>query len=156
MRLPLLSILWCAVVCAVASPVFATTFTISPYLQNGTQTEMTVKWETDLPTSSIVEWGRDLSFGQIVSSPTTGTRHRVRLTGLTPETYYYYRVQSRDAVSSPARFMTAPLRRTPFRCVVYGDNREPATMHKAIITEMVKDMPTMVVHVGEGIWRSVP
>jgi len=120
---------------------------------------MTVKWETDFPTGSIVEWGRSPTFGQIASTPMAVTRHRIRLTRLAPETRYSYRVRSGDAVSAVASFVTAPPSTSPFRCVVYGDNREPSTMHRALIDQMVTDAPAMVLHLGDvclrgyEVWR---
>ena len=158
-RLLSLLFLSCAVFRLSPCSAHATTFTIEPYLQNGTQTAITVKWETDTSATSRVEWGTSLSFGRSVSSTTLVTRHRLRMTGLEPETYYHYRVLSGDAVSSPARFMTDPFRNTPFRCVVYGDNRDPLTMHSAVIASMLLDKPTMVAHVGDvcydgsEVWR---
>lgn len=75
-------------------------FLVKPYLQWGTQTSMTVLWETTIPATTIVEYGEALDRA---SEPNLSQRkelednrllHEVSLTSLKPATKYVYRVRS--------------------------------------------------------------
>jgi endonuclease/exonuclease/phosphatase family metal-dependent hydrolase/predicted phosphodiesterase len=79
-------------------------FQTRPFLQNPTDSGITVSWFTQVPTHSWVEYGTDKELthplrgerfadGQVVCN----TRHqKIRLTGLQPGATYYYRVCSRE------------------------------------------------------------
>jgi len=82
-------------------------------------TEVGILWKTDKPSSSQVEWGPKGSFGnktEIQDDPVSGTSigtvtHGVKITGLTGNTEYQYRVLSHtdgsvDAVSATYDFAT--------------------------------------------------
>jgi hypothetical protein len=72
----------------------------------------TIFWQTDEPSSSQVEYGRNTKFGsfapaQPADDPTTGTspgvyNHTVYLYRLTSDTTYYFRVLSKDADGNKA------------------------------------------------------
>ncbi len=64
-----------------------------PYIQLTTPTTAIIKWKTDAPTDSKVEYGPSPSnFVFTESTPTPTMNHEVELTGLTPDTKYYYSV----------------------------------------------------------------
>jgi hypothetical protein len=77
-----------------------------------------VKWETDEPSTSRVQYGRTTTLGTEVTATAPVTEHDVELTGLQPNTTYRYRVTSVDAAgnsatlpapaSAPASFTTPP------------------------------------------------
>jgi hypothetical protein len=73
----------------------------------------TVRWTTDEPASSRVDYGRTSSLGSQVTDGASVTAHSVELTDLTPRTTYFFRVTSADttgnsasAPASPATFVT--------------------------------------------------
>src|SRR5687768_11480365 len=69
------------------------TLTRGPYLQNGSPTSVVVRWRTDLPTDSRVQYGTTPNNLNLVASRVgVTTEHEVRLTGLTPDTRYHYSV----------------------------------------------------------------
>jgi len=77
-----------------SSPGGSATLTRSPYLQRGTQTEITIRWRTAAATDSRVELGTSYpnNYTITVDSTTLTTEHIVRISGLTPDTKYWYRV----------------------------------------------------------------
>jgi acid phosphatase type 7 len=69
--------------------------TRGPYLQNASPNAITIRWRTDTATSSRA-WVGAVPGGTFVvaSSAALTTEHELRLTGLVPETTYYYAVGS--------------------------------------------------------------
>ncbi len=102
--------------------------TRGPYLQSGTATSILVRWRTDVATDSRVSLGAIA--GQLttnVNNATVTTEHQVTLTGLTPDTQYFYAVGSTTATLATGAdftFFTAPPIGTaqPTRIWVLGDS----------------------------------
>ncbi len=65
-----------------------------PYLQVLTPNSVNIRWASDISTNSKVYYGTDLSYGSAVDSATITTEHEIKLTGLLPNTKYYYTVGS--------------------------------------------------------------
>lgn len=85
---------------------------VEPYLQVMTSESVTVRWETSDGAESRVVWGTDQ---QTLGSQTEGTwwesadassLHEVAITGLSPATRYWYRVESGASTSGPFDFVT--------------------------------------------------
>jgi len=100
-----------------------------PYLQMGTPTSIIVRWRTSVPTSSRVIYGlspQDMTWSS-TATPLT-TEHLVTLTGLTPDTLYYYAFGTGDGIlgggDASHFFVTAPLvgSNRPVRVWVLGDS----------------------------------
>lgn len=75
-----------------------------PYLQLGTPTSVIVKWRTNNPTNSIVNYGTSLGALSLSESDATlTTEHEVTLTGegtgLTENTKYYYEIADGDGTN---------------------------------------------------------
>ena len=65
--------------------------TRGPYLQMGGETSVTVRWRTDFPTNSRVQYGTVFgTYPNTVDDATLTTEHEVKLTSLTPDTKYFY------------------------------------------------------------------
>ncbi len=103
----------------------AQTLTRGPYLQNAGTTAITVRWRTGTAADSAVRYGTTAgSLSQIVSVSGIRTEHEVRLTGLTPDTKYFYSAgTSAAALAGDATyyFTTAPVAAKPTRVWVLGD-----------------------------------
>jgi PKD repeat protein len=106
-----------------------TPITRGPYLQLGTAHGMVVRWRTSTPSDSVVRYGPaadDLSAQ--ASDPAPRTEHVVTLTGLDPDTLYYYDVGSSAGPlaggDAQHHFRTAPQPGTdrPLRIWVIGDS----------------------------------
>ncbi len=106
----------------------AVAVTRGPYLQNATSTSMVIRWRTDLATSSTVWFGTEAaSPGSTVGTETLTTEHEVAVSGLLPDTRYYYAIGSAmGAIASGPEysFTTPPVpgSKQPFRVWVLGDS----------------------------------
>ncbi|MGR9037187.1 MAG: DNRLRE domain-containing protein [Gammaproteobacteria bacterium] len=66
-----------------------------PYLQMASPSTMTVRWRTDVATDSRVNFGTAQgSLTQFADNAAETTEHEVKITGLSPETRYWYSVGS--------------------------------------------------------------
>lgn len=98
-----------------------------PYLQMGTPHEITIRWRTDEPTSSVVYHGEDPAFlYELAGNLEPTTEHEVRVYGLPPGTRRYYSVGTlfETLVAGPElSFVTAPEvgSRSPIRIWAVGD-----------------------------------
>jgi len=97
---------------------------VEPYLQAVSQTEATILWETDLAADSEVNWGEAPDCGNTGMSAGTTRLHRVKLSGLKPETTYFYRIRSNKIRSSIYSLRTAPRPETPFKFAIWGDSHQ--------------------------------
>lgn len=104
----------------------AQTVTRGPYLQMGSTTATTVRWRTDTATSSVVRYGTAPgSLTLTASNSTAKTEHEIRLTGLSPNTKYYYSVGNTGGTLASGNdyfFVTAPTSGKPTRIWVLGDS----------------------------------
>ncbi len=103
-----------------------------PYLQTPTATSMWVSWKTSVAGTPVVEYG---SSANSLNHTATGSSqqlaadyffHGVQLTGLSPETYYYYRIRTGAQVSDVYRFRSEPTHTQTggkFRILVAGDHQ---------------------------------
>ncbi len=74
---------------------YTTILSRGPYLQQGSDSEITVRWRTETADDSIVEYGTELgNLTQFVDDPASATEHELKLTNLLPDTLYYYSVGS--------------------------------------------------------------
>src|SRR6185295_8139927 len=66
-----------------------------PYLQSGSTTGAVVRWRTDQVSDAIVRWGTSLSsLPNFAVQTNVQNDHIVRLTGLQPNTKYFYSIGS--------------------------------------------------------------
>jgi Icc-related predicted phosphoesterase len=105
----------------------AAVVTRGPYLQLGTQTAATIRWRTDVATIGRVTYGLSTtSLTGVTSETASSTEHEIRLTGLTPDTQYFYSVGTTTLVlqyGPDNYFLTAPPGTTKrkIRIATFGD-----------------------------------
>jgi len=64
--------------------------------------QATISWNTSEDCDSLVQYGESQFLGRTASDPLFDTTHAVTLTGLQPDTTYYYQVVSHDAAGNTA------------------------------------------------------
>jgi len=106
----------------------AATLTRGPYLQTGTSTSVIVRWRSDEATNSRVRVGTSPSnLNKVIEDAQSTTEHAVQVTGLTPNTKYFYAIGSTTerlgGGDADTYFSTAPTtgERVAFRTWVIGD-----------------------------------
>lgn len=73
----------------------AATVDRGPYLQLGAHDRMTVRWRTNIPTSSVLKYGMsEGTLDQTLTNNTLVTDHSVEITGLATDSKYYYSIGS--------------------------------------------------------------
>lgn len=83
-------------------PVGAPSVVRGPYLQTGTSSSVIIKWRTNNPTESIVNYGTSLgSLSSSESDLSLKTDHEITITGLTPNTKYYYEIANLSSTYLP-------------------------------------------------------
>jgi len=122
-----------------------------PYLQNVNQTAITVMWETNESSASRIDYGLTDSYGFSEVNSTNTTIHEIRLSNLTVDTLYHYKVTSDTTESLDNTFKTAAANTTPFRFVVYGDTRSNPSDHLSVVNAIIESNPEIVLHTGDII-----
>ena len=98
-----------------------------PYLQMQGPDAITLRWQSDEPVRGVVRYGtRAGSLDMLAEESSPGEVHDIRLTGLTPDTRYWYAVGSPEEIAYGGTeywFRTAPLpgSQRPLRIWVQGD-----------------------------------
>lgn len=102
----------------------STSVTRGPYLQKGTPTSVVVRWRTSSAVNSTVRYGTAPgALTSTASNAASVTDHEVALTGLSPDTAYYYSVgTSAGAITSGSEytFFTSPPTGSPLPVRVWA------------------------------------
>ena len=140
------------------------TVTRGPYLQLGTPGSMVIIWRTDSPTNSRVTYGSSAStLDQSVTVAASVTQHEVTVSGLQPNSVYFYAVGSTTKVlagnTAEHYFRTSPVAgsATKVRIWVAGDTRPGATTGTA--AQVMESMlafsgaapPRLFLHTGDMV-----
>jgi hypothetical protein len=125
----------------IASPAFMFgQIIMTPYLQAVDTNSIYVLVECAKTDTVIVNYGLTPSYGlsaktKIIDTTTLSTGsyiHKVKITGLTPNTFYYYRAVQDTSISLGSTFRTAVSYGTNFRFAWMADCRTGLTFHDQI------------------------
>lgn len=94
-----------------------TSITRGPYLQKASDTQMTIKWRTDLSSECTLLYGTDMNnLTDSLSESIETTEHEITLTNLSPGTVYYYEIKdslgTQKEAASDLYFKTHPIPNT--------------------------------------------
>ena len=71
--------------------------TRKPYLMMGTPSSVEVRWQTSTPSPTSLTYGKDLASVNInIMDTTPVTEHKVMVSGLDPDTRYYYTINNEE------------------------------------------------------------
>ncbi len=129
-------------------------FVVKPYLQYGTLDGMTVCWRSAKKCKGKLLWGEDASCENVIETTEASEISNARITGLQPETQYFYRVQSQNAkgeeiLSDVATFQTAAKPETPFAFAVIGDTQHNPKVSGPIAELAWAQRPNFALHAGD-------
>ena len=116
---------------------------------------MTVVWQTRKDAPSVVQFGKSEALGMSTDGKTvtyqyqTGVIHEATMTGLRPDTTYWYRAGSAEGgFSAPASFRTAPSGVRDFTFTALGDHGTSPDS-RANIWHMLADKPAFQLLLGD-------
>jgi hypothetical protein len=129
-------------------------FTAGPVIQGVTQDAISFVWETSRPTSARLEWGTDSSFGKSRTIDTASGVQHLRITGLAPDTNYFYQLTAADGQgnridSGVLTFRTAVGTGVPVTFAVIGDTESRPHINHAISKLVWDQRPQFVLNVGD-------
>ncbi|QDT67818.1 Calcineurin-like phosphoesterase [Planctomycetes bacterium MalM25] len=132
----------------------ALTLVVKPYLQFGTQTGMTVMWQTSAPGDSVVHYGPTADCEKELAAEGVGPIHEVRIEGLEPETQYFYRTVTTDTSgrsieSRVSTFSTAVHDDSPFAFAIISDTQTNADIAHRVATHAWAQRPSFLLHPGD-------
>jgi predicted phosphodiesterase len=129
-------------------------FVVKPYLQFATKTSIIILWETDEASSSVVEYAEEYPLKEKAEKKGTDKMHKVELTGLKPQTNYFYRVVSKTAsgleiASEVYTFQTAVNDSTAFAFAVFGDTQNNIEIWGKLAKMGWQERPNFAIHLGD-------
>ena len=93
---------------------------LQPYASIITDSEVLIKWETDEPATSIVEYGLTASYGLMEVISSYSLNHEVLISYLQPDSTYHFRISSTDYAG-----MTVTSDDFQFRTDIQPDDKPP-------------------------------
>jgi hypothetical protein len=126
-----------------------------PVVQRVGPTSAIVMFDTDLPTTAVVEYGATPARGLVARSAGGGlaVHHAVELGGLAAGKAVHYRVAAGGDFSADLQFHTAPPAGEPIRFAVYGDVRDGHQTHGEIVDAVLREAPDFAVVTGDLVRR---
>ena len=142
-----------------ASCCFSQILRVGPYLQDASTNSMTIMWETNAIDESIVKWGPtsalgNTSLGTFVTGNGLSRVHTVIVNGLSPDTRYYYRIETNDVQSEVFDFVTPPLPNSEknFNIVSMSDMQQDGS-HPEVFNDIINNelIPFVNEKFGNGL-----
>ena len=127
------------------------TFDLGPYLMQPKPDSIVVMWRTLEAADGLVEYGLDEALGSSTGHQDSLLIHEVTLTGLTPDTRYFYRVASAGVTSAMHHFHTAPEAGQPFRIAAWGDNQNGPDVFATVLQGIAGAHPYFLLGVGDHV-----
>ena len=139
--------------------------TRGPYLQMVSVDAITIKWTTNTANTSRVKYGsNENTLNKSIADSKAVTDHELRITGLKPDTKYYYAIGSRSSVikgSYRNYFITTPPADTKrkIRIGVFGDPGTGNALQKSsrdsyLQLKGTKNNAEMVIMLGDNAYNS--
>ncbi|HZS41759.1 MAG TPA: metallophosphoesterase [Polyangia bacterium] len=144
-----------------------------PYLQRISPSQVTIVFDTDLPTLGQVRYGATEHYDHTVGAAPPATHHVLDLVGLAPASLVHYRVTARggEAVKLAANTHPLPLAGTvvdsgdltfhtppsadgrPLRFLIYGDVRSGHDVHAQLDRRLAAEDADLAIVTGDLVGR---
>ncbi len=123
---------------------------IGPYMNwdDSTTTTIRINWRTYQAESSIVAYGIG-SLSDTIVDTTQTTIHSIKLTGLTPNSVYSYKIIGNSFTTPVYHFHTAPTGADSINFVIYGDTRSNGSPHRTVVHAIAQENPQFVINTGD-------
>ena len=139
------------------SAALAANFTRGPFIQNTTTNSVQIIWRTANSASTFVEYGTTTALGSRVTNGEPVINHVVTLSGLAPDTLYFYRAgsatPSETLLASVETFRTFKTR-GPLRFVLVGDTGQATAAQGQVAAVMRNARPDLVLHGGDILYAA--
>lgn len=121
-----------------------------PYLQMPTTTSMTVCFELNLPSMASVRYGLTPDCPNVVYSSTSQMRHAVQISGLLPNTRYFYKIVTPDTTIGDERFwFRTKGAESAFKICIWSDNQTQHRQHFAVTHAMARESCDIAISSGD-------
>ena len=135
--------------------VFAAELIRGPYVEDPTLTTAVVKWSTNIPAQSWLEYGPKPKCNQIMANSPEGMEHKAVLQGLASNKEYCYKVyvlnNKGDGVQSPAegsfKTLYSPDRKL-VKFVIFGNTAGGGELSRALPEKAASYNPDFFIHTG--------
>ncbi len=132
-------------------------FNAGPYLHLATQTSINITWETSMPTTAVVAYGKTLPLDQEVAIDDMQTIHEITLEGLEPATSYYYEIRVKGVLEETEQYMpsgtltfaTAVEEEDAFSFVAFGDTEARPHINDRMSKWVWEERPNFVINLGD-------
>jgi MYXO-CTERM domain-containing protein len=145
-------LVWCLIL-GLPGPALAQGVFRGPLLQSPKPDEITLVYESPSPSTGVVRYGVGAPSGQTVNTGAAATHHELRLTGLSalgpPGTEIRYELEVGGTVHAGS-FLLPPAAGSPFRFIVYGDNRSSPAQHQQVVNALMADTPRSSFAINTG------
>lgn len=136
-------------------PELLANFPRGPFIQNTSSNRTDVIWKTARPADSVVEFGPTEALGRVIADPAPKMNHGLTLTGLEPDTKYFYRVRSTaegQTASSPLLSFRTFKMHGPLTFMALADSGQGTLAQYHIAAVIERAAPDLVLHAGDVIY----
>ena len=125
-------------------------FDSKPYLTPTTSptNSIYISWNSEILKSTIVAYGLTCALNDTIQVAGERNYHHVELTGLSPNTHYFYRIVPDGDIR---HFTTFPASSDTFAFVAFGDTRSDSAAHQSVIDGILTCDFAFATHVGDFI-----
>lgn len=125
---------------------------VEPYVQNVTRATASVLWRTTIETDGRLAYGETRELGRFAEGG-AGQDHHARLTGLKPDTAYFYTAGTFGKPPTISSFRTAPAAGSPLVFAVIGDSGTGDDAQATMARALAGVEPRLVLHTGDVVYR---
>lgn len=128
-------------------------FNAGPYLHMATTESINIVWETPQPSTAVIEYGTSVPLQNTLRLDDAKTIHEATLSGLAPDTPYFYRVKAfsgqETIETGPLTFKTASIPGEPIRFAVMGDPEARPHINDHLAGLIWNERPDFMLQLGD-------